>query len=241
MATVPLFQNRVLRGYTKWAEAQTNHITTIQRWWRHFKQLKPSNTVDCITLEPVEKPVFLHVSDTGYVTAFSAMALAQYMVTSGNFTHPQFRTPFHSVELLRLDRCTGHRFDLLKNRHTIQTQQQEERAESTLDDFLVNEFKTHVEVCIEMCAQDNTELGWALQMRHEIENLLLEYLSLLTHNTPLAHQVIQQTIELIERRCNTLSTLEGGNPNPGFFERLFKFQLLLYTFRSNITVNATLI
>lgn len=236
MATVPLFQPRVLRAYTKWAESQIYHIQTLQRWWRRRRQLQPSNTVDCITLEPVEKPVFLHVSNTGHVTAFSAMALAQYLVTSGNFTHPQFRTPFLSVEILRLDRCTGQKFSLFKNRHTIQLQQAEERAESTLDDFLVNEFKTHVEVCVELCLQQCTEVGWAFQMRHETENLVLEYISLLTHNAPLARQVIEQTIEVIERRCNALCTFDAADPNLVLFERLFKFHILLCTFCNNITI-----
>jgi hypothetical protein len=232
MATVnlkPLFQPRILRTYSKWAANQSEHIVSIQRWWRALYRLKPSNTVDCITLEPVEPPVFLHVSDNGHVTAFSALSLAQYMTTSGNFTHPQFRTPFTDVELWRLDRCTGHQFLLLRNKDRIATERAGARSDDSLTEFLVNECNTHLQSAVDVCLQQLSRVEWALQMRSITENFTLSFMSLVVHHSASAAQVITQGIQLIENQPRL--ALNNTDTNLGFYielcERCIEFSILL--------------
>ena len=214
MATMnhkPVFQPRILRTYSKWAATQSEHIVTIQRWWRALKRLKPSNTVDCITLEPVEPPVFLHVSDNGHVTAFSAMSLAQYMTTSGNFTHPQFRTPFDAVELWRLDRCTGQQFQLLRNKDNIRLQRADARSDDSLTEFLTNECNMYLQTAAELCSQQCTRAAWAFQMRSVTESFTMSFISLVTHNRQLAAQLITQAIQVVENQPATfLSNAEAN-------------------------------
>lgn len=199
-SSAPVFQPRVLRAYSKWALSQEPFIVTIQRWWCRRRRLFPKNLVDCITLEPVEPPVFKHVSDSGYVTAFSALTLANYMVASGNFTHPQFRTPFNAVELRRLDKLTDCQYELCQNQQQILNQHQEARAVEGLQEFFTNDIQAVVQECMQMC-QDNlhqeAELWW-FALRGKIQELFLSLFALRDMNQILAHNVINQCIEDIE-------------------------------------------
>jgi hypothetical protein len=93
----------------------------ISRWLAQRLQLMARNRVDPITLEPPEPPVFKHVSEERFVTAFDATNLAEYFRATGNFTHPASRVPFNNIELRRLDK-------LLKDSNlTAQRQELEER------------------------------------------------------------------------------------------------------------------
>jgi hypothetical protein len=230
----PYFQHRVLRGYARWAQGQETHIINIQRWWRHWYQLRPCNTVDCITLEALEPPFFLHVAESGHVTAFSAMSLAQYMVVSGNFKHPQFRTDFNTVELRRLDKCTGNKFRLVVNQTSIQEQQEAARLESHVDEFLVNEFTGHIRACLELCTQPCSYFQWALGMREHTEPLQFEYLTLYAHNTELAQQTLQHAVETVERQgTEMVASIDSLASYIELYDRFLKFVLLLRTFDIN--------
>jgi hypothetical protein len=233
----PCFSSRILRGYAKWAQSQTKHIVRVQRWWRAVQHLKPSNTVDCITLEPVEAPVFRHVSEKGHVTAFTAHSLAQYMITSGNFTHPQYRTPFHAVELRRLDRCTGQQFQLLQNRERIQVERAQARNDNSLDEFLVNESMSVVQACIEICTQRCTRAEWSFQMRAMSEQLVMSFITLMLHNCELAFQTIHQAIDLVERQPAHLLAVFSDDLVAYFdaCDRCFHFCLVLKVLRNDLT------
>lgn len=241
MATVnlkPMFQPRVLRTYAKWAVGQVHKIIAIQRWWRAIQHLRPTNTVDCITLEAVEKPVFLHISDQRHVTAFSALPLAQYIATSGNFTHPQFRTPFDSVELWRLDKCTGHQFNLLQNRDLIQTETAYARNENSLTEFLMNDVLVHIQAATEVCLQQCTRAAWGFQMRMVTEQLTMSLITLATHNVVSAAQVLTQAIQRIENQPGLL--LNNVGTEITFYmdvcERCMQFSFLLKFIQSDMNL-----
>lgn len=230
----PSFHPRILRTYAKWVNLQEAQVVFIQRWWRHWRRLRPANTTDCITLEPLEPPLFVHISDSGHVTAFSALSLAQYMVSSGDFKHPQFRTPFNVVELRRLDKCTQYKFNLVQNQSRIQAEQATAQSETNLDDFLVNDFTSHIQTCLDLCAQPQSYLLWALGMRDHTEPLLFEYLSLYTHNQELARVTLQRSVELVERRgLEVLHSTENLATYIDLYDRFIKFVLLLKTFEMN--------
>jgi hypothetical protein len=74
------------------------------KWLASRVRLVPKNKVDPITLEPPVPPIFKHVSDEGYVTAFDAATLANYFRATGNFVHPTTRQSFNRVEIRRLDK-----------------------------------------------------------------------------------------------------------------------------------------
>ena len=233
----PLFQPRVLRTYAKWAASQSDSIVRLQRWWRALKRLRPSNTVDCITLEPVEPPVFLHVTDTGHVTAFSATSLAQYMNTSGNFTHPQFRVPFTPVELWRLDKCTGQQFNLLQNRDRIQVERANDRSDNSLSDFLMNECMSFVQTGIEVCSRRIPRSVWSTEMRAITEPLMMALISFAAHNRPLARQMISQAIDRVEGHPANVLMDELYDDLNAYFDacdRCLQFSLLLNFMRSNL-------
>lgn len=239
MATLnpkPIFQTRVLRTYSKWADSQQGLIIRLQRWWRALKRLQPSNTADCITLEPVEKPVFLHVSDQGYVTAFTAISLAQYMATSGNFTHPQFRTPFNDVELWRLDRCTQKRFNLLQNRESIQSERATAQSESSLNEFLVNECLSFVQTGIDICSATTSRAAWARNMRDITEPFIMSYVTLAMYDQRLAQQMINQAIQLVDQQPATLLRTLNSDITTYFdaCDRCFQFSVLLKTLRNDM-------
>ena len=77
-------------------------LAILQRRYRTYKKY-----TDPITLEPVQFPVFVHVSAQGKQTVFSARILAAYCLTSGDIKHPLTRVPFSSVEIRRLARISN--------------------------------------------------------------------------------------------------------------------------------------
>lgn len=163
MATMkPSYQPRITRGYTYWVNLDNvlHAIVAIQKWWKHWIQLKPQNTHDYITLEPVEPPIFLHVSDTRFVTAFSASTLANCFEASGDFKHPHSRTPFNVVEIRRLDAITNQEFKLCENYNSIIYRHQQEREQSLLQEFLVNELETQFQNCINSCISTLSDNQW---------------------------------------------------------------------------------
>jgi hypothetical protein len=65
---------------------------------------KPRNR-DCpITLEPLKRPVFVHVSETGYPRGYSLESLIQGILVTGKATDPITRVEYNAVELKRMDR-----------------------------------------------------------------------------------------------------------------------------------------
>lgn len=230
----PAFQTRVLRTYSKWALDQTPHIIHVQRWWRRLKRLQPSNTTDCITLEPLEKPLFLHVSEQGHVTGFTAETLAQYMVSSGNFTHPQFRTPFNAVELQRLDKCTGRRYQLLQNRDNIQLEQARARNESSLTEFLVNEFTMSVQQAAELCTRLCSRFEAAEHMQSVVERLILAFVTLRAHDQAVAAQQVSRACDTIETAFSSLAdSLSDMGMIFEFIERYYQLTVLFNMLRNN--------
>jgi len=192
------FSTRVLRNYSRWALTQEHVIRVLQRWWRRLYHLKPQNTVDCITLEPVERPVFLQVSATGHVTAFSAEALAQYLVSSGNFTHPVTREPFLSVELMRLDRLTQRQHGLHANQRNIEAETKDARANEQLEDFFVSEVRGHVQRYLDQCVIDSDRNTWAQQLRTFGQELFVLLTSLRLINPLAVNTVMEEVVDTVE-------------------------------------------
>jgi hypothetical protein len=156
----PTFQPRVTRLYSRWLqEPQVQHsILRLQHWWDYLQnkqRLQPKNTVDYITLEPPEPPVFLHVNEAGIVTAFSADTLANYFEASGEFKHPETRVPFNLVEIRRLDQMTERKYNLTQNLDSIVTRHQDERVETQLVDFLQNDLETCYQNILAACRSEN--------------------------------------------------------------------------------------
>lgn len=222
----PTFQPRVLRSYTKWMQSPfvEEAAFCIQRWWRVWRSLKPHNTHDFITLEPLEAPVFLHVSPTRHVTAFSAHPLAQYFEAAGDFQHPQTRTPFNHIEIKRLDRITQYQYKLHTNYQTLLQRHSEERKTEELRDFLLNDFKTCYQACIECCHPDISQRDWALRMRERVDLLTASVVSLQQFNHGLANAVLTQCITEIN---NILYTNPVHLFMSNTIERVIMFQTML--------------
>lgn len=180
----PTFQPRITRLYTRWTESTAvfSAVRTLQTWWRRHQQLKPKNTHDYITLEPVEKPVFLHISDSGVVTAFSANTLANYFESSGDFKHPESRTPFNLIEIKRLDKQTGRVYNLFQNYETIISRHKQERSQSQLEEFLINDLETNYQHIMTSCRADTLNIEWELQMRTLLPLFYTSFYSLLQVN-----------------------------------------------------------
>lgn len=206
MATLrPHFQARVLRTYSKWLCTQHQVVVRLQRWWRLMLQLRPHNHLDCITMEPVQPPVFRHVSDNGHVTAFSAMTLAEYLHSSGNFSHPEYRTQFLSVEIRRLDRITQFRFNLHRNQQHIQLQSQQQRLELQFEEFLVNDLETQFQNCIQICQNTNNIEDWSRDIRGAVDQLLNALVALRQFSYTSSQQALQKHARTLEQLLNGVS------------------------------------
>lgn len=221
----PTFQPRVLRSYSKWVEAPhvSQAVNRLQSWWRHWSRLKPQNNTDFITLEPFEKPIFVHVSDTEHVTAFSAHSLAQYFEAAGDFTHPQTRTPLNRVEIRRLDKLTHLQYKLLENYHAILERHQEERKQDELQEFLLNDFKTNYTRCVESCHPNIEDMEWTLRLRENTDALMGSVISLRQFNQALANAVLHQCIG----ELNSIFLRRPERISETTLERLFVFQQVL--------------
>jgi hypothetical protein len=129
---------------------RSSALAHISKWLQQRLHLVARNKVDPITLEAPEAPVFKHVSEDGFVTAFDARNLAEYFRATGNFIHPTTRVPLNDVELRRLDKVLGgsagpplmpHRRELEERRGRSMQQMMEVRRlettlQLTLDDML---------------------------------------------------------------------------------------------------------
>ena len=180
----PSFQPRITRLYSRWAESNvvTTAITRLQTWWKTLKQLTPKNTHDFITLEPLEKPIFLHVNDSGVVTAFSANTLANYFESSGDFKHPESRVPFNFIEIRRLDKQTGYVYNLCQNYDSIISRHIQERSQAQLEEFLINDLETNYQNVIASCRAETFNLIWERQMEALLPLFMASYHSLFQVN-----------------------------------------------------------
>lgn len=136
-------QNKTLRRYTR---TDSRAARLIQQWFR--RQLHPSNLLDYITMAPLQKPIFYHVSRTGRVTGFSARTLAEYLLATGNYSHPETRAPFLDVELKRLqkllqqsscdsDNDIGYE-SLVTRRNSLEKKRQDDINEASFQTYLEN-------------------------------------------------------------------------------------------------------
>jgi len=232
MATIKApFTTRVLRNYSRWALAQEQSIRRLQRWWRSTKRLQPQNTVDYITLEPVGCPVFRHVSDTGHVTAFTAGPLAEYLVSSGNFTHPETRVPFLSVELLRLDHLTKRQFNLHINQHHIEAESKDSRATQQLEDFFVSEVRALIQRCVDQCFEDTTQDAWFVYVRGFIPELASMLTSLRLVNPFAVENVMDEVILSVEERFFGFDSLNMPFPT---HQKLLVLLIYLKTIQTDL-------
>src|SRR3990167_4712202 len=102
---------RKLRSFD---QVKTVSATRLCRWWKTYRGLVAVNQLDPITHDPVESPVFRHVSDqTGRCPRFGAVSLAQYFLSAGDLRHPVTREAFNMPELRRLDRL------VVQSRHNL--------------------------------------------------------------------------------------------------------------------------
>jgi hypothetical protein len=126
---------RRLRSYdTKKARAEC----TLSRWGVRRWRNRWRNERDPITQEPPEPPIYRHVSDRGHVTAFNAPTLLQYIVATGNFEHPETRTPFTRNELSRISRDSKSSVSLPLERTRLEREKLQRQERNGLVEYLGN-------------------------------------------------------------------------------------------------------
>jgi hypothetical protein len=193
----PTFQPRITRLYSRWMDScyVQQCIIKIQTWWIHTMkvkiQLQPKNTHDYITLEPVESPIFLHVSDLGMVTAFSAEILANYFESSGDFKHPESRVEFTVPEIRRLDKQTAYKYNLSQNYDTIISRHRQERAQVQLEEFLLNDFETQYQHVLACCHSQTSAEDWETEMSTLLSLFSTSFVSLCQVNFNLCVERLQ--------------------------------------------------
>lgn len=111
----------------------------IRRWILWHWHNRPRNSIDPISQQAPQAPLFKHVSSTGYVTVFTAPLLVDYFVSSGNFQHPETRVSFLTCELMRLQRVSKTYVNLVQNRELLEIRRHERLIQQGLIDFFEND------------------------------------------------------------------------------------------------------
>lgn len=150
------------------------YATKIQKWYRlnrHRKKntIKFVNDKCAFTLETLSRWCyrFVHVVSENQIFQFDPDLLADYMLASGKFNNPFTRTPFNSIELLRLTKLIQSQphneqkwknINLVTMKTSIQRQRQQEQEHFDTLYFLQNECLIAFD-CILAMGRQNTELN----------------------------------------------------------------------------------
>ena len=131
---------RRLRSYAK--ERTKRAALQIYKWICLKKRSWVRNTIDPLSRDVLEPPVFKHVSAFGYTTGFNAPLLVEYLVSSGNFTHPETRVPFLPCELTRLQRVSQTTVNLIGQQAVLEQKRRDMLETQSVAEFMENAIKT---------------------------------------------------------------------------------------------------
>jgi len=82
------------------------------------------------------------VSPLGHTTGFTACLLVDYLVSSGNFTHPETRVPFLPCEIARLQRVSQTSINLIEQRSALEIKRKDMLERQSVIEFMENGIKT---------------------------------------------------------------------------------------------------
>ena len=111
-------------------------VRVIQKTFRRAK-----SAIDPITREPVCFPIFIHVTQQGHETLYTAKVLASYIRSSGSALDPTTRIPFTNAELLRLSRISG--IDV-KNAEALEEVRRNHVETESLQAWLLNDIEENI-------------------------------------------------------------------------------------------------
>lgn len=127
-----------LRSYNRVKQARLH----INKWICLKKRNWPRNFVDPVSNDVLEPPIFKHVSPSGHTTGFTATLLVDYLVNSGNFTHPETRVPFLKCEISRLQRVSQTSINLMEQRSALEIKRKDMLERQSVIEFMENGIKT---------------------------------------------------------------------------------------------------
>lgn len=127
----------------------------IQRNFRRFLRHRPRNKVDPITLCSLNEcsTIFKLIDEYGCITGFDALALMQYILTSGNINNPLTRKNLSMPEISRLQnlvRKLGIDTKLKLLIPQLERQRKERIEHQSMIDFMENELGNAVTHAIDM-------------------------------------------------------------------------------------------
>ena len=173
----------------------------IAKWLRRCLQLVARNKVDPITLEPPELPVFKHITEDRFVTAFDAQTLADYFRTTGNFIHPTTRVPFNDIEVRRLDKVLkGVAAPLMPNRVEL-----EERRGRTMSQMMeIRRLETTLQITLDdMLQASRTRVNPRTGLSHIILVHFPAYHTVIMQMLAMNHPV-ESLLTIVGSQCQTV-------------------------------------
>lgn len=204
MLQYPSYRRR-LRSY---ARVRQDAKCRIETWLRKCVRVRSRNDRDPITLERIHPPIFKHVSPGGYVSGFTASALAAYIEASGDFQHPVTRHPFNACELRRLQNLLPlTSTDLCANRESLQSKRVHTINEHNMLDWLEQYAGNAVETMLGFAEYGASASGlqstlmlfstYLPELRHAVGNIA-------THSThAYLLNVLQHQMRRVENACNS--------------------------------------
>jgi hypothetical protein len=214
-------ENRYRKRLRSYAPVRKGARARITKWVLHVRRTREKNTTDPITLYPPEPPVFKHVAVDGYVTAFGAVALLDYLRGSGCFEHPLTRVPFNDCELRRLQNLIPDGRDILAEKKNLEKRRQDSIATADLIAWLEQYIGSTVEQMLADAQYPNSItlrstiiffVMYAPRIRHGVAQLLQVTGGYEAVESALAHQL--ERVELSTRSntydvhvCGVISTI----------------------------------
>ena len=127
-----------LRSHTRIKQASLH----INKWISNKRRNRVCHLIDPVSRDIVEPPVFKHVSALGHTTGFNAPLLVDYLVSSGNFTHPETRVAFLPCEITRLQRISKTLINLKEQRSVLEKNRADMLERQSVIEYMENDIKT---------------------------------------------------------------------------------------------------
>lgn len=153
----------------------------IQKCFRRWARLQPSNTHCPITMEPFDGITcyFDYITPNGQsVIRFDANALYKYFMTTFTTVNPVTNTPLHYCELLRLDRslraaCGPDIVGVAESSVNFPAKRELMIQQHSIVQYLTSEVDDAVRRCCTIAERDNQTLGTGIyELRREYGSLV---------------------------------------------------------------------
>lgn len=180
-----------------------NPVTKIQRAWRHF--LKFRHMIDPITLDTIEHPVFVLITDDMHEYYFSAMSLALYIKESGDYRNPMTRKEMNTVEIRRLVRLSGVE-DIL-NVEECKEARIERNQRDSLRSFFEEEVANAIDTFLQYIHSNRHFLNTGHLVRHMLALVFPTIIVTVARTVRTDPDFIDELFELLESRQEAIISI----------------------------------